>query len=63
MNLFDQLRTGIEVLLARHKENGFDACIEVTVHLGHLELVLEIGARSASANKDVSIQLHGQVYQ
>jgi hypothetical protein len=44
-DFFDQARAEIRVLLGRHHENGLERWFEVTIHQGHLELVLVVRDR------------------
>src|SRR6478609_2507885 len=45
-DLLDQRGADVEVLLARHEEDGVDPLAEPAIHVRELELVLEISERA-----------------
>jgi len=51
-HLLHQRRGHVEVLLARHEEDGVDVDAEPAVHVRQLELVLEVGERAQAADDD-----------
>ena len=56
-DLLDQRRADVEILLARHEEDGVDALAEPAIHVRELELVLEVGERAQAAHDDVGAAL------
>ena len=52
VDLLYEVRTGEEILLVRHQENGFQLLVQMTIHLTHLKLVLEVRYRTKSPNND-----------
>src|SRR3990172_10845557 len=62
-NFAHQGRRNEQELLGRRKENRFDLGIQVAVHAGELELVLEVRHYAQAAHHDLGVVLAREIHE
>src|SRR5690554_5713335 len=62
-DFFDQARAYIEVRFLGHHENGFNTIVEFSIHVGHLQFVLEIADGTKAAQEHVALTTFCVIYE